>query len=155
MDSLLHHAASGVHTIFLPVRCGPVIVRRIGAAFAWLFMWRPHNGSLRACQHVAAQGSQMSGTKLRIRNGEMTMPRMSAILRALGAALLMAGPGAQAFAADATVPAPAAAQTAALEEVVVTGSRIPVPANISATSPTTVVTSQEIQLQGHTDITDV
>src|ERR1700688_3174229 len=85
----------------------------------------------------------------------MIMPRMSAILRALGAALLMAGPGAQAFAADATVPAPAAAQTAALEEVVVTGSRIPVPANISATSPTTVVTSQEIQLQGHTDITDV
>src|ERR1700686_1498637 len=116
MDSLLHHAASGVHTIFLPIRCGPVIVRR---------------------------------------NGEMIMPRMSAILRALGGGLLMGGAGAQAFAADATVPAPAAAQTAALEEVVVTGSRIPVPANISATSPTTVVSSQEIQLQGHTDITDV
>jgi outer membrane receptor protein involved in Fe transport len=80
---------------------------------------------------------------------------MSAILRALGAALLMAGLGAQAFAADATVAVPTAAQTPALEEVVVTGSRIPVPANISATSPTTVVTSQEIQLQGHTDITDV
>jgi iron complex outermembrane receptor protein len=83
------------------------------------------------------------------------MPRMSAILRALGAALLLAGLGAQAFGADATVPATAAAPAPVLEEVVVTGSRIPVPANISATSPTTVVTGQEIQLQGHTDITDV
>jgi iron complex outermembrane recepter protein len=43
----------------------------------------------------------------------------------------------------------------ALEEVIVTGSRIPVPANLSATSPITVVSSQEIQLQGHTDISDV
>jgi iron complex outermembrane receptor protein len=42
-----------------------------------------------------------------------------------------------------------------LQEVVVTGSRIPVPANISSTSPTTVISSQELQLQGHTDITDV
>jgi iron complex outermembrane recepter protein len=45
--------------------------------------------------------------------------------------------------------------TATLQEVVITGSRIPVPANFTATSPTSVVTSQEIQLQGHTDITDV
>jgi len=43
----------------------------------------------------------------------------------------------------------------ALQEVVVTGSRIPVPANITATSPLQVVTSQDIQLQGQTDITDV
>jgi iron complex outermembrane receptor protein len=42
-----------------------------------------------------------------------------------------------------------------LQEVIVTGSRIPVPANISATSPTSIVTSQEITLQGHSDITDV
>ena len=42
-----------------------------------------------------------------------------------------------------------------LTEVIITGSRIPVPANITATSPTTVVSSQEVQLQGHTDITDV
>jgi iron complex outermembrane receptor protein len=41
-----------------------------------------------------------------------------------------------------------------LEEVIVTGSRIPVPANISATSPLTVVTRDEIQQQGHTDVTD-
>jgi len=52
-------------------------------------------------------------------------------------------------------PAAAAEPEPVLQEVVVTGSRIPVPANISATSPTTIVSSQEIQLQGHTDITDV
>jgi outer membrane receptor protein involved in Fe transport len=63
----------------------------------------------------------------------------------------------------AALEAPAMAQQApattepspALPEVVVTGSRIPVPANVAATSPTTVVTNQEIQLQGHTDISDV
>jgi len=71
----------------------------------------------------------------------------------VGACLL--GLGKQAMAADAGPTANAAAEQPALEEVVVTGSRIPVPANISATSPTTIVTSQEIQLQGHTDITDV
>jgi len=42
-----------------------------------------------------------------------------------------------------------------LQEVVVTGSRIPVPANITATSPTTIVGSQEIELQGRTDISDL
>ena len=53
--------------------------------------------------------------------------------------------------------APASAQEAGppLQEVIVTGSRIPVPANISATSPTTVVSDEEVRLQGHTDITDV
>jgi outer membrane cobalamin receptor len=54
--------------------------------------------------------------------------------------------------------APAAAEAAApipIEEVVVTGSRIPVPANISATSPTTIVSSQDVRLQGTTDITDL
>jgi len=52
-------------------------------------------------------------------------------------------------------PVTTAAPDAPMQEVVVTGSRIPVPANISATSPTTIVSNQEIQLQGHTDITDV
>jgi len=88
-------------------------------------------------------------------NGETIMGRVSILWRALLAALFLAGLGGQALAADATAPTPAAAQAPQLEEVVVTGSRIPVPANISATSPTTVVTGQEIQLQGHTDITDV
>lgn len=84
------------------------------------------------------------------------MGKLSVVLRALGAAIVMTLLGAQALAADdAAAAAPAAAATQQLEEVVITGSRIPVPANITATSPTMVVTSQEIQLQGHTDITDV
>ena len=89
-------------------------------------------------------------------NGEMTMGRIPTRLCVLLAAAFMTGLGGQAFAADATtVPVPAAAETPQLEEVVVTGSRIPVPANISATSPTTIVTGQDVKLQGHTDITDV
>jgi iron complex outermembrane recepter protein len=71
---------------------------------------------------------------------------------ALSACVFIAAMEMPAFAQQA--PATAAPE-ATLQEVVVTGSRIPVPANISATSPTTVVSSQEIQLQGHTDITDV
>ena len=51
--------------------------------------------------------------------------------------------------------APAEGATATLQEVVVTGSRIPVPANISATSPTTIVSSQDVRLRGTTDITDL
>jgi iron complex outermembrane recepter protein len=45
--------------------------------------------------------------------------------------------------------------TPALEEIMVTGSRIPVPANITATSPITVITAQDIALAGHTDAIDV
>jgi iron complex outermembrane receptor protein len=52
-------------------------------------------------------------------------------------------------------PATTAAPELTLQEVIVTGSRIPVPANISATSPISVVTSQDIALSGHTDITDI
>jgi iron complex outermembrane recepter protein len=52
-------------------------------------------------------------------------------------------------------PATTAAPEATLQEVIVTGSRIPVPANISATSPISVVTSQDIALSGHTDTTDI
>jgi iron complex outermembrane recepter protein len=42
-----------------------------------------------------------------------------------------------------------------LPSVVVTGSRIPVPANITATSPLVVVTAQDILLTGYTDTGDV
>ena len=44
--------------------------------------------------------------------------------------------------------------TPQLQEVIVTGSRIPVPANITATSPLTIVSRDEIQQQGHTDVSD-
>jgi iron complex outermembrane recepter protein len=52
-------------------------------------------------------------------------------------------------------PATTAAPEATLQEVIVTGSRIPVPANITATSPITVVTGQDIKLSGYTDTIDM
>lgn len=42
-----------------------------------------------------------------------------------------------------------------LQEVVVTGSRIPVAGNVTATSPTTIVSSRDVRLQGFTDVSDV
>lgn len=59
--------------------------------------------------------------------------------------------------ATATAQSPAAPDEAQppLTEVVVTGSRIPVPANITATSPIQVVTERDILLMGHTDAVDV
>jgi hypothetical protein len=42
-----------------------------------------------------------------------------------------------------------------LPSVIVTGSRIPVPANIAATSPLVVVTAQDLLLTGYTDSGDV
>ncbi len=59
------------------------------------------------------------------------------------------------FAQTAAPPPSQAAPATQLQEVIVTGSRIPVPSNITATSPITVVTGQDIQLQGYTDSSDV
>lgn len=81
----------------------------------------------------------------------MTRTRLTGVLFAmLASAFLIDG-----FAQQAPAAAPADQTAAPLQEVVVTGSRIPVPANITATSPTTIVSSQEIRLQGNTDITDL
>jgi iron complex outermembrane receptor protein len=44
--------------------------------------------------------------------------------------------------------------TPQVQEVIITGSRIPVPANITATSPLTVISRDEIQQQGHSDVGD-
>lgn len=76
------------------------------------------------------------------------------------AALLCVAPALLPARAPAQVlpqPSTATAGTAAapLQEVIVTGSRIPVPANITATSPITVVDSQQIKLQGRTDLSDL
>jgi outer membrane receptor protein involved in Fe transport len=81
----------------------------------------------------------------------MTRTRAASIgaLFAIFAGLVMPAASAQQAAA------PAAEAAVPLQEVVVTGSRIPVPANITATSPTTIVSSQEIRLLGTTDITDL
>jgi iron complex outermembrane recepter protein len=81
----------------------------------------------------------------------MTRTRLIGALFAIFASVFLAEAPAQ----QAPAAAPASEAAAPLQEVVVTGSRIPVPANISATSPTTIVSSQEIKLQGATDITDL
>jgi iron complex outermembrane recepter protein len=54
----------------------------------------------------------------------------------------------------AAIAADATAKEQALEEVVVTGSRIPQP-NMKSTSPIQVVSSEEIRLQGATDVGDI
>src|SRR4029077_8674517 len=77
--------------------------------------------------------------------GEMYMtrtraPLISALFALFASVFLAAVPAQQAA-------APADQAAAPLQEVVVTGSRIPVPANITATSPTTIVSSQDIRLQ--------
>src|SRR5438105_994677 len=69
------------------------------------------------------------------------------------AALAWTAMSASAFAADAdSPPLPAPMDMApALQEVIVTGSRIAQP-NMTSTSPIQVVTSKEIQLQGTSNI---
>ena len=69
---------------------------------------------------------------------------------AIFASLLLTVSNAQQAAPAAASPAPSL-----LQEVVVTGSRIPVAGNVTATSPTTIVSSQDVRLQGYTDVTDV
>jgi outer membrane receptor protein involved in Fe transport len=49
----------------------------------------------------------------------------------------------------------AAGESRPLPEIMVTGSRIPVPANVVATSPLQVVTAQDVELSGYTDTVDV
>jgi outer membrane receptor protein involved in Fe transport len=69
---------------------------------------------------------------------------------AIFASLFIADAHAQQAPSALSAPAPSL-----LQEVVVTGSRIPVTGNVTATSPTTIVSSQDVRLQGYTDITDV
>jgi outer membrane receptor protein involved in Fe transport len=44
---------------------------------------------------------------------------------------------------------------AEIQEVVITGSRIPVPANINSTSPITAVSTQDIELAGQVDVGEI
>ena len=86
-------------------------------------------------------------------------PRPARALLLAGAVIgmLAASVAAQAQApADQGTPTDqAAADQGVIQEVVITGSRIPVPANITSTSPITTVSTQTIQLQGQTDSIDV
>jgi len=71
-------------------------------------------------------------------------------VRAVLAAAAASAAGAPAYAQTA----PAVANDAALQEVVVTGSRIASPNEVS-TSPILAISSQSIKVSGKTDITDI
>src|SRR6185437_1496727 len=107
--------------------------------------------------HVAV-GSRARGPRATTHSRESFRgTHMTRIRKTLIAATLAIVAGL--FIADANAqqapPAAAASAPNLLQEVVVTGSRIPVAGNVTATSPTTIVSSQDVRLQGYTDITDV
>ena len=68
--------------------------------------------------------------------------------------LCSALPGAAAALMSAQVLAQTPAPAESMDEVIVTGSRIAAP-NATSTSPINVVTRQDIQVSGKTDITDI
>jgi iron complex outermembrane receptor protein len=87
------------------------------------------------------------------------MTRNSAFARAARYAILMSAATIVAASLPVQAQQPAAQATeqeqTTLTTVVVTGSRIPVPPNITATSPIQVVTAQDFALQGITDTTNM
>jgi iron complex outermembrane receptor protein len=87
------------------------------------------------------------------------MTRNSAFARAARYAILMSAATIVATSLPAQAQQPTAQATEQEETtvttVVVTGSRIPVPPNITATSPIQVVTAQDFALQGITDTTNM
>ncbi|MBS0393664.1 MAG: TonB-dependent receptor [Proteobacteria bacterium] len=85
----------------------------------------------------------------------MTTPRGRLFARLAGTVVLLAAvwsPGQAALAQQA--PTDASAAGTALEEIVVTGSRISLP-NMTSTSPIQVVTAKDIQVSGRLDVSDV
>src|SRR6266851_74378 len=59
-----------------------------------------------------------------------------------------------ALAQAAPPPPPAAAPTTSVQELVVTGSRIP-SKNLTSVSPVTTINSQDVKLQGTTNVEDL
>jgi iron complex outermembrane recepter protein len=87
--------------------------------------------------------------------GRLLATTMIAGATLIGApALAQTAPAATDAAAPATITTPDTAAPASNSEIVVTGSRLSQP-NLTSTSPVTVVSSQEIKLQGATRIEDV
>ncbi|MBS0366947.1 MAG: TonB-dependent receptor [Proteobacteria bacterium] len=75
-------------------------------------------------------------------------------LGALGVALAVITAHPETARAQA-LPAANDAQPPVLQEILVTGSRIPVPSNLDATGPLQIVTGRDILLSGYTDAVDV
>ena len=112
--------------------------------------------SVGSCFRATTRDARAHRTITNIRGTSMTIVRILARYPTTWALELIAFLAASSFTLSALAQtAPPTPPEPQLQEVIITGSRIPVPANISSTSPTTVVSNQEIQLQGHTDITDV
>jgi outer membrane receptor protein involved in Fe transport len=96
--------------------------------------------------------------KVRVR-ARLRIACQAALLTILAASAVQAGPAPAPDPDPQTTPAPttadASAPAAPLQEIIVTGSRIPLPANATSTSPITTISSQEIALQGATDTTNI
>ncbi len=85
----------------------------------------------------------------------LSLSMRNALLATAIAALSQGAFAQQSTSSNGPSPDKSDATPAKLQEVIVTGSRIPVPANITATSPITIVSAQAIRAQGYTDAIDV
>ncbi|HXN09916.1 MAG TPA: TonB-dependent receptor plug domain-containing protein, partial [Steroidobacteraceae bacterium] len=88
------------------------------------------------------------------RDGRAAQQRAAQIPFGTVSALLLAAACAAAAFSLPVRAQDAAASEPVLQEVVITGSRIPVPANISSTSPIQSVTSEDISLTGQADVSN-
>jgi iron complex outermembrane recepter protein len=94
--------------------------------------------------------SQVTNSKQQVSN-RSNSPIRNLIRNSHVAALALLATVSAAAQAQQTTPPPQSTDNTPIQEVVVTGSRIAVPANITATSPIQVVTAEDFQLQGITD----
>ncbi len=137
MSMPLAHAAIAARRAAIPRRSAPV--KR--AMLACLVL--AATSSMRA---LAAPPSSAA------RRTPVSAPALAKSQRTAGAGQTAAPAG------PTTTPLPASAlgeAAAPQQKVYITGSRIPVPASATATSPMTVVTRRDIQLEGYTDATDI
>src|SRR5512139_1383080 len=114
-----------------------------------------------ACRHPNAQGDPNVTNSNNFKRGALKGSTALSAVAVLGAGLagsmILATP---AFAQDDTQASPAVTQAPAAPaaesqgEIIVTGSRIPQP-NLTSSAPVTVVSSQDIKLQGTTRVEDL
>jgi len=98
--------------------------------------------------------SAPEGAGVLLQKSSIDMLETGAAPRSISADALLLAEAAPATAAQQSVPAPAPEESPQLQEIIVTGSRIPSPNEVS-TSPIQVVSSDSIRVSGKTDITDI
>src|SRR5438067_563392 len=116
-----------------------------------------NRGHRRDSFRAHGEGSgQTDRTPARLEDQKLNMTTMRTRLLAssmiTGVAIAVASQGAHAATADATATT-TAADTTAVQELVVTGSRIPTK-NLTSVSPITMVDNREIKLTGTTNVED-